>query len=207
MKKQIVTTLAGLGLFALATTSYGQGQIQFQNSASTSPITFGAGTGALVGEKEFAPAGTYTFGLYVGPSTATSFSQLTLIDTVANPGGQTSATSPFAGAFNGGTITGTGNITQSTITLAGGTTYAFEAAGWTTTAGGDYLTATGVAGAYVGLSGIVDITVAANPTPVVQGFATGNLPGFSIQPIPEPSTIILGGLGAAALLAFRRRNK
>jgi len=29
---------------------------------------------------------------------------------------------------------------------------------------------------------------------------------FNVTPVPEPSTIVLGGLGAAALLAFRRRK-
>jgi len=36
--------------------------------------------------------------------------------------------------------------------------------------------------------------------------ALNGLTGFALAPVPEPSTIVLGGLGAAALLAFRRRK-
>lgn len=41
-------------------------------------------------------------------------------------------------------------------------------------------------------------------TPLVAGAAGFN--GLVLQPIPEPSTIVLGGLGAAALLLIRRRK-
>jgi hypothetical protein len=44
--------------------------------------------------------------------------------------------------------------------------------------------------------------------PAVWGTTAGLMGSLNmIAPIPEPSTIVLGGLGAAALLAFRRRNK
>jgi len=42
--------------------------------------------------------------------------------------------------------------------------------------------------------------------PFTPGVAN-NFTSFALTPVPEPSTIVLGGLGAAALLAFRRRNK
>jgi len=38
------------------------------------------------------------------------------------------------------------------------------------------------------------------------GTSAGEVDGFEMLPTPEPSTIALGGLGAAALLLFRRRK-
>jgi hypothetical protein len=42
--------------------------------------------------------------------------------------------------------------------------------------------------------------------PAVFGAGAGQISGFTITSVPEPSTIALGGLGAAALLLFRRRK-
>lgn len=43
-----------------------------------------------------------------------------------------------------------------------------------------------------------------NPPGVLTG--TGRLEAFTVQPVPEPSTIALGLLGLAGLLAIRRRK-
>jgi len=56
--------------------------------------------------------------------------------------------------------------------------------------------------------GLADAT-SPNP-PNMQGSGvdpnTGGLRSFNIVPVPEPSTFLLGGIGAAALLIFRRRK-
>jgi hypothetical protein len=48
----------------------------------------------------------------------------------------------------------------------------------------------------------------ANPPTAIFGTGAGQISSFVIDPpsTPEPSTIALGGLGVAALLAFRRRK-
>jgi len=211
MKKIIVTTLAVLGLFAATTVSYGQGEVQFQNNTAATPITFGAGPSA--GSRVFGSASLYTYGLYVGSSTATTLSQLTLIDTVGSIN-SANGTSGFAGYINGQTVSGLGNVGAANgfAGLVGGTLYAVEVAAWPTSEGANYAAAlaadTGTG--YFGLSGISTTTPTASPSPVDQLFGAGNAfpAGFTLAPIvvPEPSTIVLGGLGAAALLAFRRRK-
>jgi hypothetical protein len=49
----------------------------------------------------------------------------------------------------------------------------------------------------------------ATPTPGLPGALTTGASGYEglvLEPVPEPATIALGGLGAAALLFFRRRK-
>jgi hypothetical protein len=67
---------------------------------------------------------------------------------------------------------------------------------------------TGTSTTYAGGT-LVDTVVFTNPTgggSTPPTTLTG-MPAVVLVPSPEPSTIILGGLGAAALLAFRRRKQ
>jgi hypothetical protein len=43
-------------------------------------------------------------------------------------------------------------------------------------------------------------------TPSAFGVSPGQIGGFNVVPIPEPSSMALAGLGAAGLLLFRRRK-
>jgi hypothetical protein len=54
-------------------------------------------------------------------------------------------------------------------------------------------------------TGITPATGAGTP-PAIFGNGAGLINSFVLQPVPEPSTIALGGLGAASLLLFRRRK-
>jgi hypothetical protein len=57
----------------------------------------------------------------------------------------------------------------------------------------------------IGASNPLTLTLPSGPTSPTLTYLTG-LNGFSIVPVPEPTTFALAGLGAAALLIFRRRN-
>jgi hypothetical protein len=70
---------------------------------------------------------------------------------------------------------------------------------------------TGSIPGYFGISegAVLPTTAAAASTGTPAAFVWGASPLVSslvLVPVPEPSTIVLGGLGAAALLAFRRRK-
>ena len=80
-------------------------------------------------------------------------------------------------------------------------------AGWTAADGGDYFTAfNNNPSDYSGLSSIGFVTPYMPPGQVF-GNGPGQITGLDIGIIPEPGTIALGGLGAAAMLLFRRRKK
>ncbi|MDB6066771.1 MAG: hypothetical protein JWR26_2979 [Pedosphaera sp.] len=200
-----------VALFAAASSSYAQGIIAFGNSTATTPITYGGG--ANLGSRVFGASGTYEYGLYVGAAGATTLSQMVLIQTQLSLNA-TSATATFAGVISG-TATGQGNVGAANgfAGLVAGTTYAFYVAGWTHANGADYLSAvaTGDSTGFAGLSALGSIVATQSPTPNAQAFGSGagQIGGFALNPItstPEPGTLVLGGLGAASLLLFRRRK-
>jgi len=179
MKKLLLT--ASLMIAAIA--AFGQGQIVFQNGASTA-ITNKDGTGN-------APISTRV-GLYVNANTAA---------TEASAGwsiqGMTNLVAP--GVFFGGTRT---------TTFPAGTAVAVQVRAWqTASAFNDYASA--VAGDPAGKFGssvIMNITPTAAPSPAPNLVANG-FQGFGIvQPVPEPSSIALGLLGLGAVALFRRRK-
>lgn len=84
-----------------------------------------------------------------------------------------------------------------------GTTYATMVRGWELT-DGSY-----GASDWQGTSVIGSITPAADagPFPFVFGTGAGQIGGFDIIAVPEPSTIALGVLGLGAVALLRRRRK
>jgi hypothetical protein len=60
-------------------------------------------------------------------------------------------------------------------------------------------------GVKYGASALLNITTVANSDPTIQSLDTINMPAFTVG-VPEPSSFALAGLGAAALLIFRRRK-
>jgi hypothetical protein len=189
-KAMLLLTLAGL-----PTGAFAQGTVNFANNIlgdSTGGIT---SPNATSGDA-LAP-GTFTVALY-WDSTATSAGEgispgnfgLVLEATfLSNP-----ATWPLNGQFAGGNVTVAG--------LTAGTVGYFEIAVWIGNAA-SYAQATGNAGF---------TTVFANNTggsgrpPFPPINLTGWNGNLNMPVIPEPSTIALGGLGAAGLLLFRRRK-
>jgi hypothetical protein len=62
------------------------------------------------------------------------------------------------------------------------------------------------AGSFVGYSNPFAYATGADSSAAVSTFALSGQNVFGVQPIPEPATFALAGLGAAALLIFRRRK-
>lgn len=218
MKKTFSTLLSGAALLGSMTMSYGQGFVQFQNSTATSPILFGPGApGAGTGVYGAGPK--YTYGLYIAPAgTQLGGSQATLLNGFKLM--DTTGSAPIvqaAGALSGGPVVGQGNVgaANSFTGLLASTAYAFVVAGWTTADGSSYAAALANAGndanLLIGTSTLGSIVTgnsdgSTGPAPQLFGSTAGLIGGFNLSPVPEPSTIVLGGLGAAALMAFRRRK-
>jgi hypothetical protein len=220
--------LLALGLLStLAASAFGQGQVNFQNRATTatpnaviSPIYLGSVGGTLLSGTD-----TQFHAALLGAATALGLAPANI--------GHGSRTNGTAGADSMGTLpmlaspsTAATWVTFRTGTLAGflavgtdsardavapyNSTALFQVVAWS----GGYNTwaqaynawLSGTPGVLIGASNPLTLPVTSSATaldvPTLQG-----LESFAIVPAPEPTTFALAGLGAAALMIFRRRNK
>lgn len=191
MKKSLLTIVLGLGIAANA---FSQGQINFNNTTATlgrsAPVTFldvpgrADGSGVIgqnyVAQLFYASSDPLSLGTTAAVSEAPA---LFRIETTANPG-----------------------------TWAGGARTLSQASGvvnlvvrcWDISAYPSYAAAY-AAGGVVGQSASFSYDIpTGNPAP--SQLVMNNFQGFSISPIPEPSTIALGVLGAGSLLFLRRKK-
>jgi len=180
MKKLIATTLATVASLA----AFGQGTLNFANlngTAVNAPVTLSDGTTKLAGAQ-------YMAALFAGAS-AGSMSQV--------------ATTPFvsAGYFLGGTTVIPG--------VAPGATAFVAIEVWNTTAGATFAAAQGSGQANAwGIFSTASLTTPlqvklADPgsSPPGTPTALAGLTPLSLNgAVPEPSTLALAGLGAAAML-------
>jgi hypothetical protein len=218
MKKLALITLVA----ATAATSFGQGFLDWGNafaggerhpiygpeagnpglsisgqSALGTPVGATAYSGGLL-------TGTgFTFAIYAGPANAADSTALSLL--VSTTFRTTTATGLPKGLVLGGTVTvpgvTAGNSAKFQVRAwdnAGGTltswAQATQAVGGSPFIGSSSVVTSGLLGGVDSLGNIV-----ANP-------ATIGWTSFNIYAVPEPSTFVLAGLGAAGLLIFRRRK-
>lgn len=178
MKKLAAVALAVVG-FAIS--GYSQGTVLFANNASSLVTTAGVSS----------PINSVTVGLYAGPSE----SSMTLVATVD--------IFPVPGRFNGGTVVLDG--------IAGGETATLQLRAWSTASGFNNYEEAFASGNPAWDAGVSSIWTQAtgNPNSEPPGTPTAITPGFTgmdLQPIPEPSTVLLAVLGGLGLLLFRRRK-
>jgi hypothetical protein len=178
MKKSIVASIIGVvATVAAIESSYGQGSIFF--------TSYGASTDAIVKNPSNQPVSAgYTAQLAYGFGTITDPAALTL-------SGITQAFNPAVpGYFTGGIVTIPG--------YAGGP-ITFQVLAYDGTGYGSATTT------FQGTSTLFTLPSIATGTQPVGEFGPALL-AFSVQPVPEPSTLALFGLGTAALLFLRRRK-
>jgi len=204
MKKLLVITAA----LAAVVQSYGQGQFAFTTTGGTGVIWVGA---VATGTK----AGT-------GYSVDYAFYNGTTADpNVMTEAQVNKALSGTTGTFTGGTQTfgdGTGpagtvttTVTAGGVTLpsiAPGTSVSIQVRAWQTSGGATWALAQ-ANGANSGASSIFSVSLSdpvSKATPDLPTAIKNTMAPFAIvASVPEPSTIALGVIGAAALL-FRRRK-
>jgi PEP-CTERM motif-containing protein len=213
--KKVLTIAALLGVASL---SYGQGTVNFAAGASpatriaTNSAIGGASTGIISG-------GGYYFALFVAPtSVGTSWGSSTSWDpTIAGfslvNGGE------YATNSNAGRFTGTSPVTVNGFPTS--SSGEFVVVGWSANIAGaswasfqSWINGTSGNGVNTGWAGhslvadAVQLGGGAIPAGNIFGANTGQVPGFTLGmvTIPEPTTFALAGLGAAALVIFRRRK-
>jgi len=213
MKKILLTTAA----MALTVAAFGQGQINFSNASTISGFNPVANRNATFDSTAVNASATIAAGanvssnysgldltslraaLYYAPSTQSDLSQF-----IAASGGPVTfkaSTSATAGSWFGGTRT--------MDTLGIGVTGNFVVFVWDSSkAANPLLAAASGPGNLYGHSAIFQYTPPTSATPAPAEFLPNNLTAFTVgaAPVPEPSTFALAGLGAAALMIFRRRK-
>jgi hypothetical protein len=182
MKKLLIIA----GLLGATTGLFAQGTLVFANLASgvNAPVTNSAGLRIT--------SSNYVADLYFSTTTDAATSSLT-------PAGFNVAFSTTTGGGGGFFLGGV-----RTVTGAPGSIEA-QVRVWDITAFASFAAALNGGGAW-GVSGpiIINLAIPPAPAPTMAG-----LTAFGLTPggiVPEPSTFALAGLGAAALLAFRRRK-
>ena len=183
-----------LCLSAMTTGAFAQGLVNFANNVNTLiSANIGGNVNTLSG-----PAGSYYFGLLTSPTGGAgtwTFSGLTGTNQVTAAGGR----------FTGGVV--------QVPNWAPGTTMSYQVAGWEASLGTTFQ-ASWLVNAPTGLFGVSTVgsgVAGGGPQslPTLQLFGgTGINQGFVLTgpSVPEPSSMALFGLGAAALVIFRRRK-
>jgi hypothetical protein len=214
MKKLFVVLIASL----FCTAAFAQGKVNFLTD-TLHLVYWGPTAGTLFGQavaSDNAPSGLA--GLAVDLYLGTSSSQLYLYS---------SATfrplAPFPGTFSGGTVIANANAATGAPAIPAGTTVFVEVQVHDTSAPPPNIF-TGLPDAFqaYGTSSLFNFTLSSLIAPPILAnqtagnwplgtfnmdqYGAGSLGAIQVNLIPEPTTAALAGLGAAAMLIFRRRK-
>ena len=206
MKKTLALAIVGLAA-GLSTSSYGQGAIKLDNYTTYGPnITYGPGTDGTPGT---GLNSAYTMGVYYWNALGT-FVGSTLADPtgMADPttlgsyllGTGSGSTAPFNfGGVPGEAYSGPAWVVPIAPSPTGGATITLMIVAYE---GPSYMDPTTL---YRGHSAPFTLVTSDTTAPATIAVGTA-FAVFGTHPVPEPTTLALGGLGGLALLLLRRKQ-
>lgn len=196
--KQTIAVLAGL---LLAVNGFAQGRVVFANTSARAVVNSATGSAAAPG---VARAGLYwTADLGAVPNVGAATDDFALavqqVGTTQIPAGNAvvaiATSAALAGVYLGGTVT---------ITGAPGAEVWLQVRAWSAqyaTYADAFRSGTALIGASIPMK--VKLAVGTDPNPSISGLVNS----FTITPVPEPSTVLLGLLGGlGAMVLLRRRS-
>jgi hypothetical protein len=216
MKKQLIITALAL---ATSLSAFGQGYVLFSSTAAqglwynpgagTNPGTSRGDGGIMVGFL-WAASGTPlvgSAGIAVSNSSVVPDWTKILTDPLfhfaQNAGALVTVGVNNAGVLKGGFSYLAGATFPLQGSTAGSTIQALAVA-WSSAFATPQAAAAG--GSFLGYSPLLQYATAPDGSSSAPSFAAAGMPAFGVNPVPEPATFALAGLGAAAMLIFRRRK-
>lgn len=188
---------AALGLIAgvlCAVSAFAQGTIHFANT-STTTLSTNSGPSPPPGQVPnqtglTSGTGQYSIGLYIAPQGTTDPTAFSLLAVALN--------GPTLGRFDGGQIMPPGGNTGQTI--------AFQVRAWRSVDGPTFESIG--SGTYRGVSAIGFVTPPVAGSVEIFGAGPGQVGGFVLGNVPEPSTYALAliGLGLGSVFLKRKRS-
>lgn len=196
MKKRLVASVLGVvATVATVASSYGQGQVWFDNYNNANPNGVGGYSSPITFSADPAQAPTGMAGLGIPASLNFVASLQYVIGSATDPNplanvpiGDSALTRPFSNVA--------GTISPAIATIPG---YSSGPVSLQV-----YVTGSANGVDYWGKSAVLELPSIATGT-TLPGYLDG-LQSFNVVPVPEPTTLALAGLGAAALLMYRRRS-
>lgn len=193
MKKVLITSILSL----TAVVAFGQGTVFFANDSGT--LTSPPDRLIRFQSTGLPATGTnIQVQLYFG---AAASAESALVPVTSAPARLRAATTTIPGTWSAGGDRTLGNF-------GFGTAVTLQVRAWDINFGSTYEAAfanpanTGL----IGKSGLFTYQIPATPANPFSDFIMANFQTFTVAAIPEPSTFALAGLGAAALVIFRRRK-
>jgi len=200
MTKKVIALLA---VVLTAGFAYGQGAVNFntQNAGAKVTLDPSEGGAALAGQ-------AYLAQLYAAAGAGAAESSLLAVGApVYFRGGNNAGYVVISGTASGpsGNVPSVVNVFTAAQGGANGPA-TIQMRAWETARGASWEAAGGAGAPHVGESAILNLTATGGyGVPPATPVELTGLQGFSLRPVPEPSTIALGLLGAAALLIRRRK--
>jgi hypothetical protein len=219
MKKTILTTLI---TGAMAASVFAQGQITFK-SGTADLVQFSTDGSTSAGVPVSNPAAVPGFGAVtidifsapVGTSLAGDTTEASLLAALTGAGTPWALATFAKGQQVAGGAANAGEFVSDTATMgngAAGANVQIEIIGFTGTLQNPTLfgfAGSAASGGALGWSNGTGNPAGSPPTPAALSVGPTAFNGLVLDPVgitPEPTTLALGGLGAAALLMFRRRK-